>query len=163
MAANDYYNDDHKYYPSSSRPIQQPGPNNLYQPYSSQSPLASSTINHTFGATDHSSNAGDRYYEASHPPKPPQKEQHTESIPMESSAKIAIAPTDFSKQDTQYPPSPEARLESQPLRSRRTKKGFFSGKIPWVVYVTTMVQITVFIVEIIKNCKKKNFNQWNTS
>lgn len=42
----------------------------------------------------------------------------------------------------------------QPQKSsKKKKKGFFAGKIPWVVYIVSLVQITVFIVEIIKNCK----------
>ncbi|KAH7041999.1 rhomboid family membrane protein [Macrophomina phaseolina] len=39
-------------------------------------------------------------------------------------------------------------------RSRRHKKkkdGWFSGKIPWVVYTLTVVQIAVFIGEVIRN------------
>lgn len=41
-------------------------------------------------------------------------------------------------------------------RSRRHKKkkdGWFTGKIPWVVYTLTVVQIAVFIGEVIKNGK----------
>ena len=41
-------------------------------------------------------------------------------------------------------------------RGRKTRRsGFFSGKIPWVVYVLSVVQIGVFIGEIVKNCKQK--------
>jgi hypothetical protein len=32
---------------------------------------------------------------------------------------------------------------------------YFKGKIPWVVYTLSLIQITVFIVEIIKNCEYK--------
>ena len=71
---------------------------------------------------------------------------------------------DFSKQTSNtsaYPPSPEAEINSELLKPKRRKKGFFSGKIPWVVYATTLVQITVFIAEIIKNCKSNpNFDNW---
>ncbi|TKA73074.1 hypothetical protein B0A49_02157 [Cryomyces minteri] len=36
-------------------------------------------------------------------------------------------------------------------RKRKGKEGWFTGKVTWVVYVLTLVQIVVFIVEIIKN------------
>ncbi|MCJ1393174.1 hypothetical protein MMC18_006046 [Xylographa bjoerkii] len=43
---------------------------------------------------------------------------------------------------------------SQRRRKRRRepeKKGFFRGRVPWVVYIFTLVQLTVFIVEMVKN------------
>jgi hypothetical protein len=30
---------------------------------------------------------------------------------------------------------------------------YFKGKIPWVVYTLSLIQISVFIAEIIKNCE----------
>ena len=148
MAANDYYNDATNYY----RPDLPPS-NNHYEAYSSKTPYSSSTIDHTFGPTEHTpSNADLRFYESSQPPEPPKKEPYSDSIPMKPSTMIRTSVQDFSKQDTQYPPSPENHTNSELLRPRRKKKGFFSGKIPWVVYTATLVQITVFIVEIIKNC-----------
>lgn len=38
-------------------------------------------------------------------------------------------------------------------QGRRRRRGFFAGKIPWVVYTLTLLQLTVFIVELVKNCK----------
>ena len=60
------------------------------------------------------------------------------------------------KQSSHYPPSPEGQVEAQLLpdpsrRSRKKKDGWFHGKIPWVVYTCTLAQLTVFIVEIIRN------------
>lgn len=71
-------------------------------------------------------------------------------------SKINTKPTDLEQQNTQYPPSPENRVEAEllPERRRRKKKkdeGWFKGKIPWVVYVVTLAQLTTFVVEIIKN------------
>ena len=42
---------------------------------------------------------------------------------------------------------------SQRRKRRREpeKKGFFKGRVPWVVYIFTLVQLTVFIVEMVKN------------
>ncbi|KAK5122069.1 hypothetical protein LTR85_004315 [Meristemomyces frigidus] len=36
-------------------------------------------------------------------------------------------------------------------RRRRSKDGWFKGKITWVVYVLTVVQLVVFIAELVKN------------
>ena len=143
MAAQDYFNDSRNYYSShNARPA--------HQPYS-HTPYSSSTMNHTFGPTEHSSSYPDpRYYESR--PKPPKKDKYGDSIPLKPSHKLDASAQDLHGQSTQYPPSPEAQASSELLPHRRKKKkGFFSGKIAWVVYITTFVQITVFIVEIIKN------------
>ncbi|KAI9873641.1 MAG: hypothetical protein M1830_010766 [Pleopsidium flavum] len=34
---------------------------------------------------------------------------------------------------------------------KKRRNGFFSGKIPWVVYVLTLVQTSVFIAELVRN------------
>ena len=34
---------------------------------------------------------------------------------------------------------------------RRRKHPFFGGKIPWVVYTLTLIQVCVFIAELVKN------------
>lgn len=47
-----------------------------------------------------------------------------------------------------YGADPEGRY---PPEKRRKKKGWFSGRVTWVVYFLTTVQIAVFIGEIIKN------------
>ncbi|MCJ1376946.1 hypothetical protein MMC17_000036 [Xylographa soralifera] len=36
-------------------------------------------------------------------------------------------------------------------RREPQKKGFFRGRVPWVVYIFTLIQLTVFIVEMVKN------------
>ena len=78
--------------------------------------------------------------------------RYQDSTPSRSSNKISTSPTDPFKQNTQYPPSPEARVEAQLLPDApKKRKGFFSGRIPWVVYTVSLIQITVFIVEIVKN------------
>lgn len=41
---------------------------------------------------------------------------------------------------------------SQNAARRRRKQGFFGrGKIPWVVYILTLIQVCVFIAELVKN------------
>lgn len=77
--------------------------------------------------------------------------------PLTSVHKISTNQSDLNHQNTQYPPSPEGRVEAQLLPDQRRKSrkkkedGWFHGKIPWVVYVCTLAQLTVFIVEIIRN------------
>ena len=53
-------------------------------------------------------------------------------------------------------PMGERKPRQNRQRSRRkdeVKKGFFGGKIPWVCYILTLIQCTVFIVELVRNCK----------
>jgi hypothetical protein len=63
--------------------------------------------------------------------------------------------------DTHYPPpSPDghtqahAPLHDPTMDPKRQKKSsrFFKKKIPWVVYITSLVQVIVFIVELVRNC-----------
>ncbi|KAI9733357.1 MAG: hypothetical protein M1834_003441 [Cirrosporium novae-zelandiae] len=54
---------------------------------------------------------------------------------------------------TQYPPSPESQLQDPKMglaTGRRRRNGLFSGRIPWVVYTLSLIQLIVFIVEIVK-------------
>ncbi|MCJ1478885.1 hypothetical protein MMC13_007569 [Lambiella insularis] len=36
-------------------------------------------------------------------------------------------------------------------RREPQKKGLFQGRVPWVVYIFTLIQLTIFIVEMVKN------------
>lgn len=151
MAANSYYNTRPTDYPS--RPPYEPASSSYtaYNPSTSNS-YSQSTLNHTFGNDE----PPDKHYYGSSAPPPPQKQSQTEMYPLHPT-KINTNTSDQFSQSSQYPPSPEARVESQLLpeerRKRKKKKdeGWFRGKIPWVVYVCTLAQLTVFIVEIIRN------------
>lgn len=89
-------------------------------------------------------------------------DQYAEDIPLKSHAQytgVSPAPQqNWMHQPTQYAPVypqpiPEPLVEPpQPKRRRRGIFGF-RGKIPWVTYILTIVQIAVFIVELVKNCK----------
>jgi len=85
-----------------------------------------------------------------------------DETPAKSNARLQTSQTEWpSTQNTAYPPSPESQqphpaLIPSPTKSKRRKKkkgGFFSGKVPWFVYFISLVQVSVFVVEIIKNCK----------
>lgn len=45
-------------------------------------------------------------------------------------------------------------------RTQRTR-AIFSGKIPWVVYLLTTIQVVVFIVEIVRNGENGQTSAWN--
>lgn len=81
----------------------------------------------------------------------------TQSIPMKPTGRIQTNPMDpdhWQNQHTQYPPSPESQQAQHLLpQSRPKKKGFFAGRIPWVVYIVSLAQISVFVGEIVKNCE----------
>lgn len=86
---------------------------------------------------------------------------YSENIPLKDRTRIQTNQSEWPPaQNTAYPPSPESHNPEPGLlptsdrkKRRKKKKGFFAGKVPWFVYFISLVQITVFIVEIIKNCK----------
>ncbi|KAF2278800.1 rhomboid-domain-containing protein [Westerdykella ornata] len=68
------------------------------------------------------------------------------AIPLHSQGKMGSG-------STGYQMDPEgSSYQTGPTRySRSRKKGWFSGRITWVVYILTVVQIGVFIGELAKN------------
>ena len=63
--------------------------------------------------------------------------------PAASESQIPLRPTESPEQ------VPNERRRRR--RKENEKKGWFSGKIPWVVYFLTVVQLAVFIAELAKN------------
>ena len=61
--------------------------------------------------------------------------------------------SDIAMQD--HLPDDPAIIDRPPTKrkQRNRKRRFFSGKIPWVVYGLTAIQIVVFIAEVAKNGK----------
>lgn len=45
-------------------------------------------------------------------------------------------------------------------RQRRRRSGMFRGKIPWVVYILTLIQVSVFIAELAKNGEQEPLGDW---
>ncbi|EXJ94350.1 hypothetical protein A1O1_02744 [Capronia coronata CBS 617.96] len=155
MAANDYYRE--SYMAQSSQP-QRPQPqykrplSHIAQVYN---PGQSTYTLDQFGRAEayNTPPAKTNYYYEHNTPSPSRQSQYSDAIPLKQNARISTIPQDWQSQPTQYPPSPESVSQPQllPQSSKKKKNGWFSGKIPWVVYVVSLVQITVFIVEIIKN------------
>ena len=79
-----------------------------------------------------------------------------DSIPLRPQPETSSSQEDFLRDHLpdgdKSLPSPISQRRRKRRREPEKKKGFFAGKVPWVVYMLTLVQITVFIVEIVKNC-----------
>lgn len=153
MAANDYYNSRPNYYAQASQPNFDSA-STTYAPYnassSSHAPYNHSTMSHTFGTDE----PPDTRYFGSSAPSPPTKDNKHDSYPLQPT-KLNTNSSDLQQHNTQYPPSPESRVEAQllpePRRKKKKQDGWFRGKVPWVVYVVTLAQLTTFVVEIIRN------------
>ena len=94
------------------------------------------------------------YFSAGRTGRSRDSRQYSEEIPLREHPQ----PIDEHGSTTKHHALPEDGLPSpvaSPPRRRRhrqpEKKGFFSGKIPWVVYTLTLIQLAVFIAELVKN------------
>jgi len=152
MAANDYYQTSSQQYqafnssaPSGPSPYSQ---NNYYASHGQSAPSVAPSYH-----------SNDPYQPESRPPPAPLNKPSP--VNAKNNARVHTNQSEWpSTQNTTYPPSPESQqphpaLLPSPTKSKRRKKkgGFFSGKVPWFVYFMTLVQVTVFVVEIIKNCR----------
>jgi hypothetical protein len=149
MAANDYYNTS---YPPTG---QQHGtthskPDDALP--SHQTPNTASPFDdHNYYQTPNSSGALGGY--------PAQNTSYSNSqdpftdhnaIPLHSQPKYDANKLDDGS-PTRYNADPEAYPRPSRKRSKKKKEGWFSGRITWVVYILTTVQIGVFVGELIKN------------
>jgi hypothetical protein len=82
-------------------------------------------------------------------------DRYSDNIPLRPSKQTPLR-TNWRAEGTEYPPSAESPQNQgiglSPSPPPPTKKGWLSGKVSWVVYIVTAVQIGVFIGEIVKNC-----------
>lgn len=87
-------------------------------------------------------------------------DEYAENIPLKANADMPPPKGGWMHQQHRqdpmggYPPQhpPPHGGEGLTGRKRERRKGrFFDGKIPWVTYLLTSVQIIVFIVELVKN------------
>ena len=156
MAANDYYQSSSQQY-QAFNPSAQSNPtthsqSNYYAEHGQSAPSVAPSY--------HSNDPYGPESRLSPPPmsNPSHSNTFFDEPPAKNNARIQ---TEWpATMNTAYPPSPESQqphpaLLPSPTKSKRKKKkgGFFSGKVPWFVYFITLVQVTVFIVEIIKNCR----------
>ena len=162
MASNDYYRNTHSYdFNESLRPGNSQTPSNtssrndldsIYNKYSTPSPYHSLTPTPSYESTERHPKHG---YAESETGSAQTIDQYADNIPLKPSKKSRLR-TDWRAESTEYPPSPESQRDPDtglvPQPKPRTKKGWLSGKISWVVYIVSSVQIAVFIAEIVKNC-----------
>lgn len=82
-------------------------------------------------------------------------DQYADDIPLKSNAPTATGDhPGWMDADTNYPPQDEPLNDRSHSRRKKKKKRanrFFKKKIPWVVYLTSLVAVIVFIVELVKN------------
>ncbi|KAJ4376271.1 hypothetical protein N0V83_001554 [Neocucurbitaria cava] len=177
MAANDYYNtsypptgqqhskqdaplpsipttQQHAVSPISSSPFD----DNAYPPYPnnthSSGALGGYPIDTSYSNTT-SYNPPSQYNSTSHLNQPtrydsPSSQQHPDpfadqnAIPLQNQSKMGDgSPTRYNADPELYGAGVEKR--------KKKKKGWFSGRVTWVVYILTTVQIGVFVGELIKN------------
>ncbi|OSS52010.1 hypothetical protein B5807_03278 [Epicoccum nigrum] len=84
---------------------------------------------------------------------PPAHGQHDpfadqNAIPLQNKMSgMSGGPTPYNADPERMYPAPEKRRR----KHKKKKEGWFSGRITWVVYTLTIVQIGVFVGELIKN------------
>lgn len=91
-------------------------------------------------------------------------DHYAENIPLKAQTQFGNNP-EWMHQQTQYPPaSPGALEDSRRGQNKRKKKGFFQKKPAYVTWTLTLVQIIVFIVELVKagewSWPVGNYVQW---
>lgn len=162
MAANDYFNNTSY----SSAGHQQPGktdspisridthpsspfddPYRLNTTQSSGAVSGYDTSYHPASQYNSTSHLNDRYDSPSGGGRHPDPFADQNAIQMQNQAKMDGG------SPTRYNADPEFYGDGvEPARNKRAKKkeGWFSGRITWVVYILTIVQIGVFVGELIK-------------
>ena len=170
MAANDYHNfstpngySSRRQYDHALPPLPIPTSRfSSYAPSQAQSPLSpfDSPVHDPHSAQRHQSrqslgNEGE-YFGDSRGANP-----YTDDIPLRSHAqpqRVGDGKMEAGEYPSHEDPTlPRKERKMRQSRRRRKKTGFFSGKVPWVVYGLTLIQITVFIAEIVRNCKLHPF------
>ena len=157
MTANDYYNSG-----PIRRPKEAPLPPlpNVYSTHSSQQrsqsrlPSVDSRYDDPYQLRPQRSNGSDHgYYGAGgaaygHNPYAddiPLRPQPKQSSPdMYGHSQRQYRPEDV------YPPQDPTVLDRSD-RPKRKNRRFFAGKVPWVVYALTFIQVVVFVAELIRN------------
>ncbi|EEQ31030.1 hypothetical protein McanMca71_003581 [Microsporum canis] len=159
MAANDYYNNSYSQKPHPPLPHDNESHDDPWN-HNPSSPTV------TGGGYPHAYDNGNRYghYHTNsdndlgdnrigH-----NNDYYSEEIPLKSNAAPQNKP-DWAD-DTRYQPASHD-LQAEPLNlsdpirrpSRKRRKGYFAKKVPWVTYIISLVQIIVFIVEIVRNAQ----------
>jgi hypothetical protein len=165
MAANEYYtttgashklsHQHHDGLPTQPSPSSTKPPTSLYTNYQ---PSRASYISSPYSATgptdslyDHSHHSRESYHSGVNGGSLQDERQYADNIPLKSPHPRPYSEDNLVGQNTQYPPSPESQQPPKSNHRRKKKQGWFTGKITWVVFLATLVQLGVFIAEIVKN------------
>lgn len=153
MAASDYYQGSSQRYQAFSHSV---SPNTA--PYTQRDYAGHGQSAPSLAPSYHTSDPYEPRVGSHEASKPLPPNKYSDEDPLNSQARVNTQHSDWPPpQNTAYPPSPESQnpdpalLPNSGRKKRRKKGGFFSGKVPYFVYFMTLVQITTFIVEIIKN------------
>jgi hypothetical protein len=135
----------------------------VYNKQPTHSPHRSLTPTPSYESTDRTLyNQAERGYPESETASAQTVDQYADNIPLKPSKQTPLR-TDWRAEPTEYPPSPESQRDAGiglvPQPTPMTKKGRLSGRVPWVVYTVSAVQIAVFLAEIVKNCRSGRFHQ----
>lgn len=164
MAANDYYNTSYGQQKPSDKPLpHQPGVSPVASPFDDHTYPPYPTTTHSSGAlggypdtsynntayssTAHLANPQHQGHQAGYDsPSGQPNDPFTDhnAIPLQNQGKMD------GSSPTQYYGDPE-RFGAGVEKKKQKKKGWLSGRVTWVVYILTVVQIGVFVGELIKN------------
>lgn len=152
MAANDYYRQSFMAQSQQSLPPKYNKRPMSHTAYAYDNTNSTSSLDQSRPSNTYSPHRKP-YYDRYDTQRPPPQSPSSESIPLEQQARINTNLDNWRHQSTHYPPSPESQTPQLLPTTDKKKNKWFSGKVPWVVYTLSLIQITVFIVEIIKNCE----------
>ncbi|KAK6381439.1 uncharacterized protein PV06_07489 [Exophiala oligosperma] len=150
MAANDYYRQSFMAQSQQSLPPKYNKRPMSHTAYAYDNTNSTSSLDQSRPSNTYSPHRKP-YYDRYDTQRPPPQSPSSESIPLEQQARINTNLDNWRHQSTHYPPSPESQTPQLLPTTDKKKNKWFSGKVPWVVYTLSLIQITVFIVEIIKN------------
>ncbi|KAL1965755.1 hypothetical protein VTN77DRAFT_5255 [Rasamsonia byssochlamydoides] len=149
MAANDYYNSfrqesspdqyssfhDGYHHPVPTKPL----PPSAYDPHNDLYHDGHSQDNpyDTVGGANHGA------------------DQYAEDIPLKPNAQQPpqVPEPNWMQQNTHYSPEVPLSPEADGRGRRRQRRGFFGRKIAWVTYLLTLIDVAVFIGELVKNAQ----------
>lgn len=138
MAANEYYNTGYNQQQPSWNHGNAPG---SHQPYSN--PYGPENSQYNLNSDNDVSTVGGKYH----------SNEYADDIPLKPNASQPGRP-EWADVETQYAPGQNQQTPPPPVTApgRSKRKGRSRWKrIPWVVYITSIIQVAVFIAELAKN------------
>ena len=121
------------------------------RPYPARPPPNTYAANDSYHSSEQTLRPMDSNYSSSTVGRTDDPNQYSDTIPLKDGMQMSGAKQDWQDENTKYSPAAiEHQPPTSPVGASRKQKGFFKGKIPWVVYFLTLVQCSVFIGEIAK-------------